>query len=107
MEYQVRFEKSFVSRMNRLGSLFGFGMTEEKEVRAEILDAIEVLASGNELDEMYNDHALQKYPWIGYREFHILEDLLVVYYKVDSKKRLRFVTITNHAELSLGKLPHK
>ncbi|MEB3364804.1 type II toxin-antitoxin system YafQ family toxin [Lactobacillus sp. R2/2] len=38
-------------------------------------------------------------PWTGYHEFHVLNDLLVIYYQVDAKKRLRMVTITNHKEL--------
>ena len=38
--------------------------------------------------------------WSEYHEFHVLNDLLVIYYQVDAKKRLRMVTITNHKELS-------
>ncbi|WP_373307681.1 type II toxin-antitoxin system YafQ family toxin [Lactobacillus helsingborgensis] len=42
--------------------------------------------------------------WSEYHEFHVLNDLLVIYYQVDAKKHIRMVTITNHKELSTGKL---
>ncbi|MDR1013069.1 MAG: type II toxin-antitoxin system YafQ family toxin [Lactobacillales bacterium] len=56
------------------------------------------------MNDFYYDHTLKCEPWSGYREFHVMDDLLVVYYKIDSKKRIRMVTITSHEELSTGKL---
>ena len=58
----------------------------------------------NDPNGPYYDHKLTGEPWIGFNEYHILNDLLVVYYKVDSKKTIRFTTITTHDELRKGKL---
>ena len=58
----------------------------------------------NDPNGPYYDHKLTDEPWIGFNEYHILNDLLVVYYKVDSKKTIRFTTITTHDELRKGKL---
>ena len=52
----------------------------------------------------YYDHKLTEEPWIGFNEYHILGDLLIVYYKEDSKKTIRFTTITTHNELRNGKI---
>src|SRR5699024_3850668 len=60
----------------------------------------------NDPNGPYYDHKLTDEPWIGFNEYHILNDLLVVYYKVDSKKTIRFTTITTHDELRKGKLKY-
>ncbi|WP_460022994.1 type II toxin-antitoxin system mRNA interferase toxin, RelE/StbE family [Lactovum odontotermitis] len=90
--------------MDNLAALFGLTIEQATEVRDTIIDAIEFLALGEKLPEYFLDHVLQREPWSGYHEFHVLDDLLVVYYKVDSKRRVRMVTITSHQELSTGKL---
>lgn len=54
------------------------------------------------MPEYFHDHKLQQEPWKDYREFQVENDWLVVYYKIDLKKRMRMVTITDHKELSDG-----
>lgn len=103
MSYEIRLEKAFVKRMDHLTTLFALSIQDTKDAREVIIDAIELLASDGKLPVMYADHALEHEPWRGYREFHVLDDLLVVYYKIDTKKRIRMVTITNHKELTSGK----
>ena len=104
LKYEVRFEKSFVKRMDNLQSMFNLSSVDTMDARMKIIDAVEILAMGKELDSAFDDHKLLREPWTGYHEFHVLNDLLVIYYQVDAKKRLRMVTITNHKELSTGKL---
>jgi mRNA interferase YafQ len=90
--------------MSNIATLFHLSENEARMARETILFAIELLANGDALPSGLHDHALNREPWNGYREFHALDDLLVVYYRIDSKNRLRMVTLTNHEELSSGKL---
>jgi len=104
MKYEVRLQKSFIKRMESLAAVFGLSEEAAKDARIAIIDAIEYLAAGEPLPENYSDHELKREPWSGYHEFHVLDDLLVVYYRVDAKRRIRMVTITNHKELLTGRL---
>jgi len=104
MVYEIRLEKSFIKRMDNMAKLFNLENAEAQEVRETIVDAIGLLSLGKSLPEDYADHKLEREPWYNYHEFHILDDLLVVYYRIDKKQRIRMVTITNHEELASGKL---
>ncbi|MBA1395249.1 type II toxin-antitoxin system mRNA interferase toxin, RelE/StbE family, partial [Lactobacillus sp. XV13L] len=106
MKYQIRFEKSFIKRMDNLGKLFGLSAGDVRDARETFLDAVSILSSGAKLSDEFADHELNRQPCNGYREFHVPNDLLVIYYQVDAKKRLRMITVTNHEELTTGKLPH-
>jgi mRNA interferase YafQ len=64
--------------------------------RDEILEVMRILAEGEALGPKYKDHAL-KWKWVGYREYHIEPDLLLIY-------RLRgdeivFTRLGTHKEL--------
>jgi mRNA interferase YafQ len=63
------------------------------------------LAEVGKLPSAYQDHLLVDRPWGGFNEFHVLDDVLVVYYKVESKRRIRMTAITNHKRLRIGKKP--
>ena len=99
LKYEVRFEKSFVKRMDNLQSMFNLSSVDTMDARMITRYVFEILVI-----EKNTDHKLLREPWTGYHEFHVLNDLLVIYYQVDAKKRIRMVTITNHKELSIGKL---
>ena len=99
LKYEVRFEKSFVKRMDNLQSIFNQSTVDTIDARMITRYVFEILAI-----EKYTVHKVLKKLWSEYHEFHVLNDLLVIYYQVDAKKRLRMVTITNHKELSTGKL---
>ncbi|WP_348636163.1 type II toxin-antitoxin system mRNA interferase toxin, RelE/StbE family [Lactobacillus sp. ESL0703] len=90
--------------MDDLQSIFKLTHSEAVEVRNTIIDAIEMLSENQILPVEFDDHILQREPWRDFHEFHVLSDLLVVYYKIDRKRRIRMVTITNHSELSAGYL---
>lgn len=103
MSYDIRLEKTFIKRMDHLTTLFNLSVQDTKDAREAILDAVELLATEGQLPAMYDDHVLEHEPWRGYREFHVLADLWVVYSKIDVEQRIRMVTITNHQELASGK----
>lgn len=105
MKYHLKLEHSFKKRMDNLEKIFNLSPVDAQDAREAILDAMENLEKNGLLPEEYDDHKLTRMPWIGYNEFHALDDTLVIYYKIEKKKRIRMVTITNHKELKTGKLP--
>lgn len=88
--YEIRLEKDFVKRMDDLKRLFDLSDRELVDVRETIIDAIEVLSTGEPLAAEFKDHQLTGEPWTGYHEFHVLSDLLVIYYKIDRKKEFEW-----------------
>lgn len=105
MPYEVRLERTFIKRMNSLSSLLKIRQEDVIAVRETILDCIEALSIGEALPEHCNDHRLTGEPWAGYREFRVLDDVLVVYYRIETNNRIRFVTVTTYEELAKVKLP--
>lgn len=104
MSYTLKTTRLFDYRLKNLQRLFQLDESDTREVTQEIKYIMaELLVHGKVPDE-YLDHELTDEPWIGFRELHILDDLLVVYFKVDKKKRIRMTTITNHLELRSGTL---
>ncbi len=102
--YKIKTTHLFDKRLANLGKYF-------KLSNDEIIDAIESIKfsmlelrnTGN-LPEDYDNHILKDEPWTGFNEYHVLDDLLVVYYKVEKNKTIRFTTITTHKELRRGNL---
>ena len=70
MKYELSITRSFKTDYKKLNS-------EETEVTDEV---IKQLLEGKILDEKYRDHALHG-NYIGYRECHVKNDLLLVYKK--------------------------
>ncbi|EHN58999.1 type II toxin-antitoxin system mRNA interferase toxin, RelE/StbE family [Oenococcus kitaharae] len=101
--YEIKIEDHFDKQMSSLNKLTPYGDKRNKEVREEILDSIDILEDQGSLPDSYRDHILTDRPWTGFHEYHILDDLLVVYYKVEKKKRIRMIAITNHDQLRTGK----
>ena len=66
--------------------------------REKLNEVIEFLESKHPLPEKYKDHKLNG-EWGGYRECHILFDLLLVYKYYDHEKRVEFVTLGTHDTL--------
>ena len=64
--------------------------------REKLNEVIELLGSGSTLPEKYKDHKLNG-EWEGYRECHILFDLLFVYKYCD--KNVELVTLDTHDAL--------
>ena len=53
LKYEVRFEKSFVKRMNNLQSMFNLSSVDTIDLRMTIKDAVAIIAM-----EKYTDHKL-------------------------------------------------
>lgn len=64
--------------------------------RRKLNDVIELLGSDSPLGDKYKDHKLNG-KWEGYRECHILFDLLLVYRYYD--KHVELVTLDTHGAL--------
>lgn len=66
------------------------------DFRGKLSDVIEFLATSSSLPEKYKDHKLNG-KWNGYRECHILFDLLLVYKYYD--KHVELITLDTHEAL--------
>lgn len=64
--------------------------------REKLNIVIRILESGSHFPEKYKDHKLHG-EWVGYRECHILFDLLLVYRQHDDCVEL--VTLGTHSDL--------
>jgi len=103
MSYTIVRTKAFDRKLKGLNKYFPkTSQSDLNEVRLAILDAIELLQINGELPDGYNDHVLTRQPWRGFNEFHALDDILVVYFKVDTRGYIRLVDIVTHAELHQG-----
>lgn len=83
--YTRKFLKDF-KKHSKSGILFAEKLNE----------VIEILCAGNPLPEKYKDHKLNG-KWEGYRECHILFDLLLVYKFYD--KHVELITLDTHKAL--------
>ncbi len=102
--YTITTTKLYDKRFANLGKYFALTDDEIKEAIDDIKYTMIALKKDGVLPQEYADHVLVDAPWTGFHEYHILSDLLVIYYKVDKKKNIRFTTITTHNELRRGKL---
>lgn len=64
----------------------------------ELLKVIEILANGEILLKKYKDHPLQG-NWRGYRECHVMPDLLLIYKFEHDALTLTLVRTGSHSDL--------
>lgn len=102
--YRVKTTRLFDHRLKNLKNIFNLSDADTLEAVQDIKFTMKQLQRQEILPKEYDDHKLEDEPWIGFNEYHIFNDLLVVYYKVEKKKNIRFTTITNHSELRNGSL---
>jgi len=101
--YVLRRTTNFDKRLKNIKKIFNLTDKETVEILDELRELMITLQETGYIPEEYQDHVLEKKPWRGFHEFHLLDDMLVVYFKIEKKKVIRMVTITNHEELSTGK----
>lgn len=91
--YQIVHSKKFEKSLKRLirGGL-------KKSVQAEIMETINILASGKKLHAIYRDHPLHG-RLAEYRECHVQGDLLLVYQIIDRELVLLMVNIGSHNDV--------
>lgn len=63
-----------------------------------LMDVINILVSGSNLDEKYKDHSLSG-DYEGFRECHIKPDWLLIYYVDLNTLRLYLVRTGTHSDL--------
>lgn len=105
MNYEVRISKSFDKQLKNLRRDFSLTLDEFNEALDNLFTAIALLEETGKLPKIFEDHTLLDPPWTGFQEFHILENLLAVYFRVDSKHKIRLVSIESHKSLRQGKQP--
>ena len=88
MKYEIKYSTKFKKHYKKLN-------TKERQ-NADII--INRIANNETLEAKHRDHAL-KGNYIGFRECHIPQDLLLVYQKQDDKLILYLLRIGSHSEL--------
>lgn len=102
--FKIKSTKLFDKRFANLGKYFDLSTDDINDAIEAIKFSMLELRKHGQLPEEYDDHVLEDAPWTGFNEYHVLDDLLVIYYKVDKRKTIRFTTITTHKELRKGTL---
>lgn len=74
------------------------------EVLEELEQIKDYYESDHELPGYLEAHVLEKAPWTGFWEIHVMDDVLLVHVIEDKHKIVRFVGLYNHQMLSSGKL---
>ncbi len=93
MKYKVKWTSRF-KKEYKLAEKRGYNM-------ALIDEVIKLLAKGDEqkrLTEEYDDHSLTN-NWKGYRELHILDDWLLIYYIKEDTLVLSLARTGSHSDL--------
>jgi mRNA interferase YafQ len=84
----------------------GISKAEAIEAIFEIKEAVKILAETGTLPTQYGYylHKLEREPWAGFLEFHVADDILIVYADVTANKVIRLIGIYNHDLLRQGKI---
>lgn len=88
MKYEIKYSTKFKKHYKKLNA--------KEQQNADII--INRIANNETLEAKYKDHAL-KGNYIGFRECHIQQDLLLVYQKQDDQLILYLFRIGSHSEL--------
>ena len=88
MKYNIKYATKFKKHYKRLNA------KDQQEARA----VINRLANDEILEIKYRDHALQG-DLIGFREYHLKPDLLLIYQKQNRELILYCFDIGSHSEL--------
>ncbi len=91
--YQIVYAKRFEKSLARLikGGL-------KKSVQKEIIETIDLIASGSPLPSTYRDHQLHGV-YAEYRECHVQGDLLLMYQISNKELVLFMVNVGSHNDL--------
>lgn len=92
--YQIVYSKKFKKALSKLvrGGL-------KKSVQLQIIETVDILASGKKLSTSYRDHQLHG-EFVEYRECHVQSDLLLVYQIIDKELILLMANIGSYNDLS-------
>ena len=90
MKYDVQFTNRFKKDLK-------LAKKQKRDIE-KLLDVVEILANGGELDPKFRDHALSG-EYTGTRECHIEPDWLLVYQIMDDVLVLLLYRLGSHSEL--------
>ena len=90
MKYTVQYSNAFKRQYKKIKQ-------QPKKLNA-FRQVLALLAAGEKLEEKHDDHKL-KGKYKGFRECHILPDLLLIYEKDDGILLLHCIAIGTHTEL--------
>lgn len=88
MKYKIQFSKQFKKVFKKL----------ENKDKDQVLHILERLANDEKLEPKYKDHKL-KGGYEGFKECHILPDLLLIYQKYEDLLILSAFRLGSHSEL--------
>lgn len=91
--YTIVYSKSFKKNFRKI-----LKSGKYKNIEKDLERVLIVFQSGKLLDKKYKDHSLQG-EFVGYKEFHLLPDLLIVYKIEKNKMILILVEIGSHSYL--------
>ena len=91
--YQIVYAKKFKKALSKLikGGL-------KKSVQQQIVETIDLIATGKKLPPSYRDHQLHA-EFAEYRECHVQGDLLLVYQIINEELILLMTNIGSHNDL--------
>lgn len=93
----------FLSRVTRF-----IDDNDLKDISEDIYDeleaAVDFLAETNTLPPEYKLHLLVKQPWLGYLEFHLFYDILIIAKYNNRQNTFKFLWIKTHEELHDGNI---
>lgn len=91
--YQIVYAKKFEKSLAKLikGGL-------KKSVQKDIVETIDLIASGAKLPSSYRDHQLHG-EYREYRECHVQGDLLLIYQIIDTELIMLMANIGSHNDL--------
>ena len=104
--YIVVATKRFDRHLDNLDMRLNISKEEARLAIAEIKEAVRLLAELGTLPDEYGFklHVLEKEPWVGFMEFHALDDVLVVYAELTKKRTIKLKGVYNHEMLSTGQI---
>jgi mRNA-degrading endonuclease YafQ of YafQ-DinJ toxin-antitoxin module len=106
MRWTVSKTEIFDRQVRNIATRFNISRQETIEIYAEIEFAQSLLEEFGTLPDEYHFrlHELTMEPWKGRMEFHVADDILVVYAAVPRLKEIRFIGLCTHEMLELGKI---
>ena len=102
--YTVVSTKNFQRHLKTLRTRLRLSDDEIAEFQENLWSVLEHYQETGDIIGGYDDHFLVNKPWIGYREFHVLDDVLVVYADISTQNVIRLMGVYNHDMLHQGKL---
>lgn len=99
MRYTIKFEEQFTLDVKNKSRKY-------PDLHDELQDIISEIIEKGTIPKEYNPHILKKsnLNYAGHMEFHLFNDLLIIYVYISKRGTFRFERLGTHEELFHGKL---